>query len=1114
MSRFPIICVVLLSASSALAQSTTTGAISGRVTDAGSKEPMVGVTVVIQSETGGDPQTTFTDADGGYKITELIPGTYSVSFIDDTATVKKTGIRVGANDVVPVYQAIKRGDVIVLEGKAPMLKLSKTDLSLKIDREFLTHMPLPGRTIESAAGTKAGAHNDGVGIAFSGSTSLENRYLVDGIDITGLTFGDVGTPILNNFVEEIEVLSGGYNAEWGRATGGIVNVVTKTGTNTFRGGLFATFAPGFLSASRQTTPSNASSIDVVGERGYNADFGVELGGPIIKDRLWFYAGLAPQLSRTNFTRVTRSQTDCRALQPNGQLSSCDARLASAGGFADGAADVDPETGFFLTQEVDRDVRSSSSRQLSSIAKLNLAVSADHQAQVSLITTPGESKSPGLFGLPSTGGKSSSMTWDAAARWTSKLDDAKLELEAVLAWHHSQLKNGALDPSLDATPRQILSNGNLGTWSALGGESARTAAGCTDSGFGGSDAFPTITNCPMETTPYAIGGPGSLTHDSEDRRTAKFSVTRRARLAGTHELKAGIDVNDNSKIAARLFSGGAFVQNFVGPGIVDVTRWVSLAPMGSTADPRFDHTCSANGPDGLQMFACDYLPGTVGAPGTEVAGQTIDWSVYLRDSWAPLPNLTLNAGVRYEEQRLQYAASLRNKVDPLTGNQLGKTAMNLSNNWAPRLGVVWDPTKVGEAKIWASYGRFFEAIPMDINDRSFGGEVSFRQRFNTGSGDCGAVDPAIGAANGAGCLDTVADPTDTTLLGSSGVLVAPGIKAQYLDEIVTGAQFQLAPDLMLGITLQKRWLGRVIEDVSTDGAQTYIIANPGEWSAKDEQAMIQKIAAAPDDATRMRLENELEMYKGIRGFDKPARNYASLELAISKRLSRGLFTQASYTFSRTEGNFPGSVSYDNGQIDPNISSQYDLIELLANRRGKLPQDRPHSIKVDAFYTFDLDKSNLLTLGTRLRAVSGIPRNALGAHYVYGPDESFLLPRGQFGRTEIDTSIDLKVSYGRRLSKSMVAELYLDLFNLMNRQGTFDVDATYAPAVRQALPGQAGGSENNVNPISGGTYSDLIFAKTIDGQGVETSTPTARNPNFQRTASRYAPASAQVGFRLTF
>ena len=258
-----------------------------------------------------------------------------------------------------------------------------------------------------------------------------------------------------------------------------------------------------------------------------------------------------------------------------------------------------------------------------------------------------------------------------------------------------------------------------------------------------------------------------------------------------------------------------------------------------------------------------------------------------------------------------------------------------------------------------------------------------------------------------------------------------------------------------------------------------------------------------------------MYKGIRGFDKPARNYSALEIALSKRLSHALFMQASYTFSRTEGNFPGSVSYDNGQKDPNISSQYDLIELLANRRGRLPQDRPHSIKVDAFYTFDFTKLDALTIGSRVRMVSGIPRNALGAHYLYGPNESFLLPRGQLGRTEIEHSIDIKLSYARKIpSRGMTASVYVDVFNLLNQQGTFDVDATYAPALRRATPGASGGSENNVNPISGGTYSDLIFAKAIDGSGVESSQPTARNPNFQRTSSRYAPASAQVGFRLTF
>jgi outer membrane receptor protein involved in Fe transport len=1116
MSRFPVICIVLAASSVSLAQSTTTGAVSGRVVDAGTKEPLVGMSVTIENEAGGDPQTTFTDADGRYKVTELIPGTYTVSFIDDTATVKKTGIRVGANDDVPVYQAIKRGDVIVLEGKAPQLKLSKTDLSLKIDKDFLVHMPLPGRTVESAAGTKGGVHNDGVGLAFSGSTALENRFLVDGIDITGLTLGNVGTPVLNNFVEEIEVLSGGYNAEWGRAIGGIVNVVTKTGTNKFQGGIFATYAPGFLSAARQTTPSNASSIDVVGDRAYNADFGVELGGPIIKDRLWFYAGLAPQLSRTDFTRITRSQTDCRQLQPNGSLSACDARLVTQGGHADGNADVDPATGFFLTDEIDRDVRASSSRALSAIGKLNLAVSQNHQAQLSLITVPGEARSPGLFGLPSSGSRSNSMTWDTSARWTSKLDDAKLELEAVVAWHHSQLRTGALDSALDATPRQVLRNGSLATWSALGGESQATTAGCTD-GLGTSDPYFAITNCPMESTPYVIGGPGALSHDSEDRRSARFAITRRGRLAGTHELKAGIDIDDNQKVAARLFSGGAFIENFVGPGVIDVTRWVALAPMGTT-DPRFDRMCTTpatgEAAGSTQTFACDYLPGTVGAQGTEVAGQTIDWAVYLRDSWQPLPNLTVNAGVRYEEQRMRYAEGLRNKVDPLTGNKLGTTAMNLTDNWAPRLGVVWDPTKVGESKLWASYGRFFEAIPMDINDRSFGGEVSYRQTFAASGGACGPTDGSIGGPNGAGCVDT-AQPADLEqLIGSSGVLVAPGIKAQYLDEIVAGAQFQLAPDLMLGITYQKRWLGRVIEDVSTDGAQTYVIANPSEWSSDEEAKLVKQIMNTSDSDARGRLENELELYRGIRRFDKPARNYDSLELAISKRLSRGLFLQASYTYSRTEGNFPGSVSYDNGQLDPNISSQYDLIELLANRRGKLPQDRPHSFKIDAYYSFDLGKKDLMTIGSRLRAVSGIPRNALGAHYLYGPDESFLLPRGQFGRTELEHSIDVKLSYGRRLQRGVTAEVYIDLFNLMNQQGTFDVDATYAPAVRRSLPGSTGGTENNVNPISGGTYSDLIFAKAIDGQGNETSTPTARNPNFQRTASRYAPASAQVGFRLTF
>ena len=75
-----------------------------------------------------------------------------------------------------------------------------------------------------------------------------DRYLVDGIDITGLTYGDVGTPLLSEFVHEMQIVSGGYNAEYGRSTGGIINIVTRSGTDTLRGSVFGVVTPGFLTA--------------------------------------------------------------------------------------------------------------------------------------------------------------------------------------------------------------------------------------------------------------------------------------------------------------------------------------------------------------------------------------------------------------------------------------------------------------------------------------------------------------------------------------------------------------------------------------------------------------------------------------------------------------------------------------------------------------------------------------------------------------------------------------------------------------------------------------------------------------------------------------------------
>src|SRR5262249_18320807 len=154
--------------------------------------------------------------------------------------------------------------------------------------------------------------------------------------------------------------------------------------------------------------------------------------------------------------------------------------------------------------------------------------------------------------------------------------------------------------------------------------------------------------------------------------------------------------------------------------------------------------------------------------------------------------------------------------PLTGKKIGSTAMHLRGNFAPRLGAIWDPTEEGKSKVFASWGRFYEAIPMDINDRSFGGEVTYQQVFSamTAMRPCGQPDATLGIVNGLGCLSPTAAPAQQQLIGSSGVLVAPGIKAQYLDELLLGAEYALLPDLKIGAYYHHRALGRVIEDVST------------------------------------------------------------------------------------------------------------------------------------------------------------------------------------------------------------------------------------------------------------------------------------------------------------
>jgi hypothetical protein len=1113
--------LVLCWSVAAFAQSTTTGAIQGVVTDAESGDALPGVTVVATS-TASAAQTAITDEKGAYKITDLSPGQYLVTFYYLDATIERS-VPVGLQKVTPVYQKIdtkaSKGEVVRIEGKTPAIDPTSTAQGITIDKDYLKNIPVPGRTFEAALGAAAGSQGDRLGVAFSGSTSLENQYYVDGVNTTGLSYGTVGSPIINDFIEEIEIITGGYNAEYGRATGAIVNVVTKTGSNELKGSVFGTWQPGVLTAQVERTPVNSTSLDVKADVGYRTDFGFELGGPIIKDKLWFFVGFAPQFVQIDYTRQTKRQTDCHIVDDDGNISECNNKLNADGGYADTNPDIDPKTGFFITDLVDSEIRSRNAQLYNTLAKINYSATPEQQGQLAVSLQPGSTRQPGLFGPPNTGFKDSYLVSDISAKWTSKFNDGKTEVEGLIGIYREDYKRVGIDPTIGADPLQILVNKDLGTWGAGFGESPTTTSYCTDGVPGSADPYPYITNCPMNNRGYNIGGPGDLYDDTDQRSAAKLSLTQRLKAGGTHELKAGIDVENNVSSHVRAFSGGAEIVNYVNQE-ADVYRWVQITTDDNT-DPRFDQTCGspapATQPDAPTSFKCDYLSGVPGEPGNVIAGNTLNWSAYLRDSWQIKPNLTLNLGLRMEEQRLRFAKFLQNQTNPVTGDVTGKNALVLKNQFSPRIGLLYDWTKEGRSKAYAHWGRFYESIPMEINDYNFGNPVFYVQSYTPGR--CGGMtDARIGGYNGLSCLDTTAMPDlRQEMFGANGSLIAPGVKGQYLDEWVGGVEYEVMDDLKLGVSVQDRRYGRVIEDVSVDNANTYIVSNPGEWSAEEEKKYEEKIEAETDPSTKARLMRQLKMFQGIRIFDKPVRNYDALQFTMTRRFSKNVYTQGSYTYSRAIGNYPGLINYDDNLVLPNNSTQYDLIELLANRLGPLPQDRPHYIKLDGYYTFDLKKAGQLTTGIRFRALSGAPRNVLAPHYLYGEDQAFLLPRGSIGRASFEHGLDVHVSYARKIQvakREWTAELFTNIYNVYNNQGTAEVDNTYAGLFKQGDPMGFGATRQAANPVSGGTYEDLLWVKVIDREGTETNAPLGRSPNYGNTTVRYVPFYVQLGARVSF
>src|SRR4051812_38510918 len=270
----------------------TTGSISGRVNDS-SGGTIPGVTVAATSPSLQGIRIAISDATGAYRLPLLPPGNYSVAFTLTGFTSKKNAnvpVSLGKETTVDVaLSPAAMTESITVGSFAPPIDMSSNTLGTSLNAMQIETLPT-GRNYSSVAQITPGVSSDAVQsddkqtptITVYGSSGAENAFYVDGVNTTNSEYGFQGKELNFEFIEAVEIKTGGYEAEYGRATGGIINVITKSGSNQMHGDVF-----GYDTSDSLQTSSHAVAGPTPG--GFTRkDYGLDLGGFIVRDKLWFF----------------------------------------------------------------------------------------------------------------------------------------------------------------------------------------------------------------------------------------------------------------------------------------------------------------------------------------------------------------------------------------------------------------------------------------------------------------------------------------------------------------------------------------------------------------------------------------------------------------------------------------------------------------------------------------------------------------------------------------------------------------------------------------------------------------------------------------------------------
>jgi hypothetical protein len=925
--------LALFLSASAFAQQVPSAKMMGKVVDT-SGAPLPGVAITATSPKMVGKATAVTDGEGFFRLFSLPSGLYEVTFsLQGFKTLIRKEIIVQLSQTITLNATMDQAaleEQVTVIGQSPLIDVKSTVKGMTITKELFMSLPR-NRSFDGLINTIPGVQSDfrTGGLSVDGATGSENMWYMDGADVSNVHVGTSSQGAVMEMIEEVKVTASGYNAEFGGGMGGVVNVITRSGGNSFHGDILAFNDGGSMlmvgkantyfrwSPTDSNIPQYVNDDDLYFNGGRSRDDykrfeGVfNIGGYILKDRLWFFTSFNPVYSRTFANRFFNSDrvvpTDPLPLYP-----------------------------FYR-----KDLAMNGSVKLTAAPLKGLRLSASavdnwSNYRGSIPSILGSDQKTFTYGLSGR----DYPNWSAA--FTADYSASNNFLVSLRGGYH---QHGQKNEQIGPKGTTIVFNLDNLMFGAGGAK--------VDPFFVANPSLVRIAGAANYAGPWT-----KYDHQKFEKYSTNLDLSYYVSMAGEHAFKAGAQ----------------FIRDVESQNDGSSYPHVNI---------NWDQESAALEGYGVPPFRGTYGNYEIISGWNSPYGYTWDahrdaWAVYLQDSWTINGKLTVNAGLRTETE---YIPSFSTAVEP---ENMVPIKFHWAQKFAPRLGAVYDVFGDSSLKVFGSFGIYYDVMKMYIAEGAFGGYKWSTDYYKLDNPDW----RLIGATNS--IPDRASQEAGGTYMGHldwripSFDTLEPDMKPVGQRELSLGVEKKLTEDISASVRFVQKHLIRTIEDigVGTAGGESYYEGNPGSaWIVKKFNELQPPIQTGPGTTPPAGWTYPAWDTLPAGTFNywpqvKAKREYYAMNVDLVKRFSHNWQGGLNYTLSLTKGNYGGLSSTDEfGRNSPNVERSFDLWFMMYQIDGTpvdgvLPQDRTHYIKAYGSYSFPIG----LTIGVTSFARSGNPMSS--------------------------------------------------------------------------------------------------------------------------------------------